>query len=248
MIEKRRAQQAFVEARIRAQQSFKEHQARNDGPAALTEEHFPELSRRISQGITEVNNVMKQEQIDERAARRRDQDRADCRTLNNDVALLEEEELEQLVGATLEEVRMRVAMDSGSCANVAHPDDLPQDCVIIPKAAGEKDFNGAGGDPIKKHGKVKTMMKGNRGYFTTDWNAAEVTRALHSVSTVCGPADHPTGLQDVLFNNTDCYVVPPGVVRAIMKNVAAVAEYKREGGLYLADFTVSSFARQGRDQ
>ena len=248
MIQKRRAQEAFAEARDRAQRSFKERQEKIQEPAALTDEHFPELSRRINQGLIDVNNVMKQEQRDEREARRRDRGRAECKGAQDDVALLEEEELEQLVGATLEEVRMRVAMDSGSCANVAHPDDLPQDCIITPKAAGEKDFNGAGGDPIKKHGRVKTMMKGSRGYFTTDWNAAEVTRALHSVSTVCGPVDHPTGLQDVLFNNTDCYVVPPGVVRAIMKKIAAVAEYKREGGLYLADFTVSSFARQGRDQ
>ena len=73
-----------------------------------------------------------------------------------------------------------------------------------------------------------------------------MTRALHSVSTVCGPEDHETGLQDVLFNNTHCFVVPPGVVKAIMKRIQAVAEYKRSGGLYLADFKVSSFGRPGQ--
>jgi len=72
-----------------------------------------------------------------------------------------------------------------------------------------------------------------------------VTRALHSVSKIAGPEDHPTGYQDVLFNNRRCCVVPPGIVDLIMSKVKAVAEYKRSGGLYLADITLSSFARQG---
>ena len=166
--------------------------------------------------------------------------------LSQALSLLEDYEIEQLVGATLDELTVQVAMDSGSCANVIHPDDLPQTCVITPKEANEKDFHGAGGDPIKKHGRVKTMMRGARGAFTTDWQSAEVTRALHSVSKVCGPEEHDTGLQDVLFNNKHCFVVPPGIVAAIMQKVKAVAEYKRSGGLYLADFKVSRFARQGQ--
>ena len=116
--------------------------------------------------------------------------------------------------------------------------------MITPKGPDEKDFHGAGGDFIKKHGRVNTLTKGVRGQFTTVWQAAEVTRALQSVSTVFGPEDHETGLQDVLF--THCYVVPPGVVRAIMKRIQAVAEYKRTGGLYLADFKVSSFGQPGQ--
>ena len=166
--------------------------------------------------------------------------------LSQALSLLEDYEVEQLVGATLDELTVQVAMDSGSCANVIHPDDLPETCIVTPKEPNEKDFHGAGGDPIKKHGRVKTMMRGARGAFTTDWQSAEVTRALHSVSTVCGPEDHDTGLQDVLFNNKHCFVVPPGIVAAIMRKVKAVAEYKRTGGLYLADFKVSSFARQGQ--
>ena len=95
------------------------------------------------------------------------------------VSLLEEDELEELIGATLEEAWVQVAMDSGSCANVVHPDDLPEGCVITPKSPDEKDFHSAGGDSIKKHGRVKTVMKGVEGQCTTDWQAAEVTRALH---------------------------------------------------------------------
>ena len=92
------------------------------------------------------------------------------------------------------------------------------------------------------------MMRGEHGQITTDWQAANVTKALHSVSTVCGPVEHPTGEQDVLFNNTNCYVVPPGIVKAIMKKAKAVAEYKRDGGLYAGEFTVSNFARQGQEE
>ena len=39
-------------------------------------------------------------------------------------------------------------------------------------------------------------------------------------------------------------MVPPGVLEAIMKHVSAVAEYKREGNLYVAEMTMSSFQRQ----
>ena len=43
-----------------------------------------------------------------------------------DVALLEPEELEQIIANNVEEVTLQVAVDSGSCANVAHPDDMPK--------------------------------------------------------------------------------------------------------------------------
>ena len=72
---------------------------------------------------------------------------------------------------------------------------------------------------------------------------ADVTRALHSVSKVCGKPAAPK--QDVLFNAEKCYVVPPGVVAKIMETIKAVAEYDRLGGLYVAEMTVSSFTRQG---
>ena len=86
---------------------------------------------------------------------------------------------------------------------------------------------------------------GTAGEFVTDWSVAEVTRALHSVSKVTGPEDHAMGHHDVLFNNKRCCAVPPGTVELIMTEVKAIAEYKRSGGLYLADITMSSFARQG---
>ena len=67
------------------------------------------------------------------------------------------------------------------------------------------------------------------------------------MSTVSGPHDGP-GQQDVLFNNKTCDVVPPGVVERIMGEVLAVAEYPREGNLYVAEMELSGFARQGAGQ
>jgi len=164
--------------------------------------------------------------------------------LLEDLALLESDELEQLIANTVDEVTMQVAIDSGSCANVVPEEDLPKGVVIEPNLE-DKHFSGAGGDRIKKFGTCRTRCVGAVGEFVTDWSVAEVTRALHSVSKVTGPEEHPTGHHDVLFNNKRCCVVPPGIVELIMQKVKAVAEYKRSGGLYLADITLSSFTRQG---
>jgi len=164
--------------------------------------------------------------------------------LLQDLALLESDELEELIANTIDEVTMQVAVDSGSCANVAHPDDMRKGAIIGPNVE-DKHFSGAGGDRIKKYGTCKTNCVGSPGGFTTDWSCAGVTRALHFVSKIAGPEAHPTGYQGVIFNNKRCCVVPPGIVDLIMSKVKAVAEYKRSGGLYLADIALSSFARQG---
>ena len=71
-----------------------------------------------------------------------------------------------------------------------------------------------------------------------------MTRPLHSVSQIAGPYEGE-GNHDILFNNRRCVVVPPGVVEAVMEHVDAVAEYHRDGNLYLSDFTMSDFVRQG---
>ena len=75
---------------------------------------------------------------------------------------------------------------------------------------------------------------------------AEVTRPLHSVSQIAGPCEGE-GNHDVLFNNKRCVVVAPGIVEEILKHMKPVAEYQRDGNLYLSEFTMSDFARQGQD-
>ena len=196
-----------------------------------------ELEARLQNEIEKVQNARGQQQCKELP-------RELSMELLEDLALLESDDLEELIANTVEEVTIQVAMDSGSCANVAHKDDMPKGSFIEPNV-DDKHFSGAGGDRIRKHGTCRTKCVGAAGEFITDWSVAEVTRALHSVSKVTGPEDHATGHHDVLFNNKRCCVVPPGIVELIMTKVKAVAEYKRSGGLYLADITMSSFARQG---
>ena len=68
------------------------------------------------------------------------------------------------------------------------------------------------------------------------------------MSTVCGPQDHPTGKQDVLFNNKKCVVMPPGVVEEILQKYRPVAQYDRSGNLYVGEMTMSPFRRQEQEK
>ena len=80
------------------------------------------------------------------------------------------------------------------------------------------------------------------------WSVVDTVRPLHAVSQMCGPKDHDTGHDDVLFTNKRCVVVPAGVVDHIMKHVAPVAEHPRESNFYSAEMVMSGFARQGLKQ
>ena len=51
-------------------------------------------------------------------------------------------------------------------------------------------------------------------------------------------------MQPANFSLWNAYVLP-GIVNAIMKVIKAVAEYPREGNLYLADLALTSFVGQG---
>ena len=75
---------------------------------------------------------------------------------------------------------------------------------------------------------------------------ADVTRSLNSVSQICGPQSGP-GKADVLFNNRFGVVVPPGIVDEVFAKIKLLAEYPREGGLYVADVSLSGFTRQGQN-
>lgn len=140
-------------------------------------------------------------------------------------------------------IRVRAAMDSGAVDHVINPEDLPPD-VVPAGAADDEHYVGANNSKIKRFGEATTSCAHKNGTFGIRWNCAAVTRPLNSVSKIAGPAG-PVGKQDVLFNNNSCYVVQPGVVNAIMKVIKAVAEYPREGNLYLADLALTSFAGQG---
>ena len=112
-----------------------------------------------------------------------------------------------VIGATTQEAKIPVAMDSGSCDNVIHPDDLPEDIVIVPDPPGTKHFKGANDSHIERYGTIATTLKQDgKAAIRGNWVGADASRALHSVSTVCGPPQTPN--QDVLFDSEKCYVVP----------------------------------------
>ena len=58
---------------------------------------------------------------------------------------------------------------------------------------------------------------------------------------MAGSVEQPK--QDILFNAAKCVVVPPGIVDEILKRIKPIAEYPREGNLYVAHMRMSSFTR-----
>ena len=171
---------------------------------------------------------------------------ADARARDGDALICEDEECaEDIIAAVAERVRVRPAMDSGATANVIHPNELPAGCHIEPNRTN-RHFRGANNSRIERFGAVRTLLENEHGAVGCDWQAADVGRALHSVSTVCGPEEMEVGKQDVLFNNKLCVVMPPGIVAAILKRIQPVATYPRDGNLYVGEMTMSSFTRQGQ--
>ena len=177
-------------------------------------------------------------------------------TLNDDIQyemqqmenlMILEEQTDEL-NIILDTTTIKVAMDSGAVKHVTHPTTLPSSTIITPNQTG-RHFSGAGGETIEKYGDCMTTMTTKTGTeIGMPWNVADVARPLHAVSQVTGPADHPTGKHDVLFNNKRCVVVEPGVVEYILQRVKPIAEYVREGDLYLAEMQLSTFGRQGLKQ
>ena len=159
------------------------------------------------------------------------------------LCFIEDEESHDIMMATEPETRkVRVAIDSGSTANVIHPKELPAGIVVTPYT-GDVHFRGANNSRIERYGSVVTRLKNEFGSVGCGWEAADVHKALHSVSQVCGPEEDEIGKQDVLFNNKICAVVPPGIVAAILKRFKPVATYPRDGNLYVGEMEMSSFTR-----
>jgi hypothetical protein len=152
---------------------------------------------------------------------------------------------DSLIAATTEKVRVRVAADSGAVANVINPGSLPSDAKPTPNA-DDTHFVGAGGGRIRKYATYTSTLESEHGAVGCNWQVADVIRPLHSISTIAGPEEGP-GLQDVLFNNKKCVVVPPGVVERILKEIQPIAQYDRCGNLYIAEMEMSSFGRRGQE-
>ncbi len=136
-----------------------------------------------------------------------------------------------------DEVEVDVAMDSGSVAHVIKPGDVPAG-VEVGHKPGERvqDFVNASGGGMRNYGKAQVEMVQEDGKtFGSTLNVTDVTRALHSTSTVCdnaGPSC-PDG-HEVLFTKGVCTVVPDGALSQFLGQVRQVAHYPRNGGLWVA--------------
>ena len=163
------------------------------------------------------------------------------------INLVYDEEEDEMLAAAVEKVTIRPAMDSGSVANVVHPKELPAGVEPRPNTTG-RHFVGANLSKIEHYGTCETKLEGDYGVVGCNWNLADVSRPLHSVSAVTGPKEGPPK-EDVLFNNQRCVVMPPGVVDEILKKYNPVMEYPREGNLYIGEMEMSAmdFGRQGLD-
>ena len=149
----------------------------------------------------------------------------------------------ELIAAASDVVTVQVAMDSAAVDNVIGPSELPQDADIMPNNTG-KHFRGANNAHIEKYGVTSTILESADNRVSCDWAVSDVTQALHSVAKVAGPPKVP-GKQDVLFDNDQCVVMPPGIVNELLKRIKPVMRYEREGNLYLAQLKMSSFIRPG---
>ena len=117
---------------------------------------------------------------------------------------------------------------------------------VKPNSTG-RHFVGASNEHIENYGSCDTVLQSEHGQVACEWKVADVSRALHSISKVAGPPEGP-GSHDVLFNNRVGVVVPPGIVDTVLKYVKPLMQYDREGGLYVAEVTMSGFARPGQGQ
>jgi len=145
-----------------------------------------------------------------------------------------------------DEVILEVTADTGAVDNVANPRELPG--FAIRESAGSrnnKHFVGAGAERIKNEGEVKLSMEPVDGgkKLGVVFQAADITRALLSISKVCDSAPDTT----VTFDSK------AGVVKRKGKDIA---KFYRKGGLYVmkvrvrkpkadADQPAMDFPRQG---
>ena len=210
----------------------------------LFERYLPQLKRTIEAEFKELNNLLDDDYDGPQRGTTQRNDEPQPRPRHDQINGVHSHD--NVVGAVMKR-RVEVAVDSGSVANTIGPEDLPEGLEPSGNPTGAE-FRGANNSPIRRYGDVDTLCETAEGKHGTRWEVSDVNRALQSVSCTTGPADHPTGLQDVLFNNRKCYVVQPGIVDAVMKHIQAVMDFDRLGGLYTCEMEISFLTRpvQGR--
>ena len=132
--------------------------------------------------------------------------------------------------STEDEVEIEVAADTGAVAHVASPKDLPGSVPVeMPEDGRLRNFVAANNTPIKNYGKASVVLEQEDGKeINTDFNVADVSRPLHSVSTICDNE------KEMLFTKHGAVVVPEGALSRFLGSIRALARYPRRGGLYVA--------------
>ncbi len=149
-------------------------------------------------------------------------------------------------------IKVEVAMDSGAIAHVTPPDCIPRGVEVNEGMA--RNFIAANGGSIKNYGKARVALEDKfKAQSECIYNVADVTRTLHSTGQICDQNF------EVLYTKKGCAVVPEGALSRFVQECDVAARYPRKnGGLYVAEFTVTApkprgtggeaapgFARQG---
>ena len=254
-IEKRRAQAAFAEARMRAQEAFtsrtlgvtgaigvlSDEAAAETLPRAIpsyTEDAIAKIEQAIEEELEKLVNVFE--------AKAQCPSGCTCQGAGQLGMLgFSESPCQELLEVVPETTRVTVAADTGAVRNVINPKDLPRG--VQANGVITTHFVGASDEHIENYGEADTVLTGGgmENPVSCNWCVANVSRALHSISETTGPFDGP-GTHDVLFNNRLGVVMPPGIVNLILKKIKPLLQYDRRGGLYCAEIEVSGFTRQGQ--
>ena len=132
------------------------------------------------------------------------------------------EDEEQILAA--DEIEIEVAADTGAGAHCCNPRHIPDSVVVVCDQV--RNFNGAGGEPTKHWGRASVRMQQEDGkHISQEVQDMEVTRPLHSISTVCDN-EH-----DVVFTKTEGLVLLAGLLDEVLSLVRekVLAKYKRKG-------------------
>ncbi len=133
---------------------------------------------------------------------------------------------ELLVAADAQPRVIKVALDSGAGDHVASPSDL--EGFMVEESPGSKagrHFVAANGSRIQNQGQVTAQMSHTKlgTSFGSTFQMANVSRPLYSVSKMC---------------DMGAQVTIDAKKALVYKNGKLLARFERQGGLYLAEFTV----------
>ena len=142
------------------------------------------------------------------------------------------EDEEEILAA--DEIEIEVAADTGAGAHCCNPRHIPDSVEVVCDQV--RNFNGAGGEPIKHWGRASVRMQQEDGkHISQEVQVMEVTRPLNSISTVCDN-EH-----DVVLTKTEGLVLLACMLAEVLAVVRkrVVAKYQRKGGLYVAKMRVN---------